>query len=173
MAALGVDEAQERRIRSGLRLFRAVLAADEDIATKVDSGGSLQLAVVYVGDRNLALSFADELRQLSQGKKGAIRKLPVQVRVHSQAELAAAPSTPAGIYVVEALSDEALNSVVRFGIDRGIIVYSPYEGHVTRGVLGGLIIETRVRPYINLRTMRESKLRIKEFFLRVAKHYDP
>lgn len=45
-AAIGVDEAQERRIRSGLRLFRAVLAADEDIASKTDSSGALCLTVV-------------------------------------------------------------------------------------------------------------------------------
>ncbi|HIG19045.1 MAG TPA: hypothetical protein EYQ31_18045 [Candidatus Handelsmanbacteria bacterium] len=37
---------QERRIRSGLRLFRAVLAADEDIASKTDSSGALCLTVV-------------------------------------------------------------------------------------------------------------------------------
>ena len=45
-AAIGVEEAQERRIRSGLRLFRAVLAADEDIASKTDSSGALCLTVV-------------------------------------------------------------------------------------------------------------------------------
>ena len=84
LAASGIDEAQERRIRSGLRLFRAVLAADKDIASKVDSTGTLSLTLLYAGDRRLAEDFAEELRQLSRGKKGAIRKLPVSVVVRSQ-----------------------------------------------------------------------------------------
>jgi hypothetical protein len=39
--------------------------------------------------------------------------------------------------------------------------------------LGGLAIETRVRPYINLKTMRASRVQIRDFFLKVAKRHEP
>jgi|APSaa5957512622_1039677.scaffolds.fasta_scaffold72088_2 hypothetical protein len=172
-AAIGVDEAQERRIRSGLKLFRAVLAADEDIASKADSSGALCLSVVFYGNRQLAEGFAAELMTLSSGTKGGIRKLPVKVRVLSWQEMNDSLEVPAGIYVVEEFAEDALQRLVRYGIEHQVIVYSPYEEHVARGVLGGLIIETRVRPYINMKTLRASKVRLKSFFLKVAKRYDP
>ena len=80
---------------------------------------------------------------------------------------------PAGIYLAEVLYDKELSRLVEYGIEKGVIVYSPFDGDVNRRILGGLVVETRVRPYINLHTMRESRIRIKQFFLKVAKQYDP
>lgn len=172
-AGFAVDEAQERRIRGGLRLFQAILAADEDIASKADSSGKLLLLVVYADDRRLADGFAEELAQLRQGD-GRGRRAPTEVQVINDLGLKAYQNrVPAGIFVVEELTDDDIRRLVRFGIEKHIVVYSPFEGDVNKGILGGLIIETRVRPYINLRTMRESKIRIKKFFLDVAKYYDP
>ena len=174
-AASAVDEVQERRIRSGLRLFRAVLAADKDIASKTDSAGKLLLLVVYADDRKLAESFAAELEQLGKGdKRGTVRKLPIDVQVSNDLSLKPFQNqVPAGIYVVEKLYDDDVNRLVRYGVENHVIVYSPFEGDVNKGILVGLAIETRVRPYINLHTMRESRIRIKQFFLKVAKHYEP
>lgn len=174
-AASAVDEVQERRIRSGLRLFRAVLAADEDSASKTDSAGKLLLLVVYADDRKLAESFAAELEQLGKGdKRGTVRKLPIEVRVSNDLSLEPFQNqVPADIYVVEKLYDDDVNRLVRYGVENHVIVYSLFEGDVNKGILVGLAIETRVRPYINLHTMRESRIRIKQFFLKVAKYYEP
>lgn len=173
--SLEADEAQERRTRGGLRLFRAILAADEDISSKTNPNGSLLLTVLYHENSRMAETFAEELRILGKGsKRGKIRKVPIEVEISNDLSLDSyADRVPAGFFIVEDLRDSDLDHLVRYGIDRGVIVYSPFEGDVDRGVLGGLAIETRVRPYINLKTMRDSRIRIKAFFLKVAKHYDP
>ncbi len=64
-----------------------------------------------------------------------------------------------------------MQSLVRFGIDRHVIVYSPFEGDVESGILGGLSIEAQVRPYLNRATLESSHIMLKEFFLKVAKVY--
>ena len=38
-----------------------------------------------------------------------------------------------------------------------MIVYSPFEGHVESGVLGGLSVEAQVRPYVNRATLEASQ----------------
>ena len=174
-AALAVDEAQERRIRSGLKLFRALLAADEDIAAKADGKGKLLLVVLYVENRKLAEGFATELEQLGKGdKRGIIRKLPIEVQVSNDLSTKLFQDrVPAGIYMVEKLFDDDINRLVNYGIKNHVIIYSPFDGDVNKGILAGLSIETRVRPYINFHTMHKSKIRIKQFFLKVAKRYEP
>ena len=174
-ATFAADEAQERRIRSGLRLFGALLAADEDIATKTSSDGKLNILIIYATDQKLAETFAKELEQLGRGKKqGTIRNMPIEVHISNDLSLTSfQKQPPAGIFLLETLQDDELKNVVQFGITNHVIVYSPIEGDVNRGVLGGLAIETRVRPYINVKTLRESKIQIKAFFLKVAKHYEP
>lgn len=173
--AVVVDEVQERRIRIGLKLFRAVLSADEDIEGKSDSSSRLSLLVVYRDNRELAVDFARELAELGKGeKRGTIRGLPIDVHIGNQTELDSLKGrAPAGVYIAEELSDTQIKDLVKFGIENHVIVYSPFEGDVNRGILGGLAIETRVRPYINLQTMRQSDIRIKQFFLKVAKHFEP
>ena len=160
-------------MRSGLRLFQALLSADEEIASKTDTNGALRLAVVYIDDRKLATELAERLGALSQGKKGRIRNLPVTVEVRSERQLSDSLSVAAGVYVVEALSGAELERVVRYGVDNHVIVYTPFASDVPKGVLSGMIVDTRVRPHINIRTMRQSQLRIKPFFLKVAVHYEP
>lgn len=159
--------------RPGLRLFRTVLAADKDIVTKADSAGQLHVMIVYHSDRAAALEFASELERLSARPKDAIRKLPVLVRVVALEQFATIGSAPDGAYLVEPLPDDALRRLSQYGIEHRIITYSPFDGDVARGLLGSMIIEARVRPHLNLQVMRSSKLRIKDFFLRVAEHHDP
>ena len=52
-----------------------------------------------------------------------------------------------------------------------MIVYSPFEGHVEKGVLGGLSVEAQVRPYVNRATVEASQITLKPFFMEVAKVY--
>ena len=45
-------------------------------------------------------------------------------------------------------------------------------GDVERGVLGGIKVESRVLPYVNAMAMKESKINLKPFFMKVAKTYE-
>jgi hypothetical protein len=70
---------------------------------------------------------------------------------------------------VQAPAQNTLKSIIKYGIDHHVIVYSPFEGHVERGVLGGLAVEAQVRPYVNLTTLDASNITLKPLFFKVTK----
>ena len=80
-----------------------------------------------------------------------------------------ATRVPAGVFLAAAPPAPALRAIVQFGIDHSAIVYSPIEGHVESGVLGGLSVEAQVRPYVNLATLQSSRVTLKDVFMKVAK----
>jgi hypothetical protein len=168
------DDADDRRARIGLRLFRTALAADIDLAAKLGADGKLHLLVVHADQPERARGFAAELAQAGPGGKPAqIREWSYTVEVTSDVTPAGlAQRKPAGIYIVQDLPAPALASVVAYGIREHVIVYSAIEGHVEKGVLGGLDVGVRVLPYINVATLRASDVHLKELFLKVAKQHE-
>jgi hypothetical protein len=163
---------EERRAQSGLRLFRAMLAADLDLPRKVEPDGRLLVVFLHTGDgRRAAALAADFARRTADGEAEPIRGLPVRVEVVPASALSSTYDrrSTAGLFLAEAPDAAALHAIVQFGIARRFIVYSPYEGHVESGVLGGLAIEAQVRPYVNLTTLARSNVTLKDFFLKVAK----
>ena len=70
---------------------------------------------------------------------------------------------------IECPVNRALTSIIKYGIGHHVIVYSPFEGHVELGVLGGLSVEAQVRPFLNRATLEASQISLKPFFLSVAK----
>ncbi len=172
-AAARADADQELRAQAGVKLFRALLAADENIARKADGNGHLLLVFLYTSDRDGASELAAAAREAQGAEGGAtIKDLPVDTEVTDDATLSKLGRVPAGVFLAQPPRANELAAIVRYGIDHGIIVYSPFEGHVEAGVLGGLSVGARVQPYINARTMQASHLSIKAFFLKVAKVYE-
>jgi hypothetical protein len=173
-SVLAADDADDRRARIGLRLFRTALAADVDLASKVGTDGRLKLLVVHADQADRANGFATELAQTGQGEQtGQIRNVPFTVEVTSDLTAGGlAARKPAGIYVVQDLPPAVLAGVVAYGIREHLIVYSAIEGHVEKGVLGGLDVGVRVLPYINVATLRASDVHLKDLFLKVAKQYE-
>ncbi|MCP5125768.1 MAG: hypothetical protein H6973_09090 [Gammaproteobacteria bacterium] len=171
--ALG--DPQEQRAQIGLRLFRALLAADEDLGQKIDAQGRLLLALLYRNDRRIAEKFAAALQASGHGREqGKIKNYPIQVILADGAHFSTLQEqVPAAIYLVQSLPDPVLEEVIRYGIDHQRVVFSPFEGHVERGVLAGLAIEVRVLPYINQTTLRRSGIRLKSLLLKVAKIHEP
>lgn len=165
-APLLADVYQDRRVEAGLKIFRALLAADLDLDKKTVEDGKLLVLFFYTDDARRA----DELGK-SFGTD-PIHGKPVAVEQGADSALAAyASRVPAGVFVAQAPSAASLRSLVAYGIQHHVIVYSPYEGHVESGVLGGLVVEAQVRPYINMTTLGASHLNLKEFFLKVTKEY--
>lgn len=162
---------EERRAQSGLRLFRAMLAADLDLQRKVEPDGRLLVVFLHTGDGRRAEALASAFaRRTADGEAEPIRGLPLRVEVVPASALSTYDHrSTAGIFLAEPPAPAELQEIVRFGIARRFIVYSPYEGHVESGVLGGLAIEAQVRPYVNLTTLARSNVTLKDFFLKVAK----
>ncbi len=164
------DSVQERRSSAGARLFRSLLAADLGLADKTAADGSLLLLVFHTGDR----AEADKLVSALGGddEPDAIRNLPVRIETTSDTSFAAYEGgCPAGIFLAQAPGERDLRTIIDFGIEHQIVVYSPFEGHVEEGVLAGLSVGARVRPYLNRRTLAASRIELKEFFLKVTKVY--
>jgi hypothetical protein len=165
LTAIG-DDVADRRSEAGSRLFRALLAADLDLAKKTTPANQLLIVFFYTTDARRA-------GELAKSFAGAdVRGLAVSVEVTNDPTFAKyAGRVPAGLFIAEQPSRPVLQSLIRYGIDHRVIVYSPFEGDVENGVLGGLSIEAQVRPMLNQVTLDASHIALKPFFLKVAKVY--
>ncbi len=157
----------ERRVHVGLKLFRTLLAADTDNGSKLDADGKLPVYLAYADDDRDARDYA---RSLSVGMK-SVRGIEVRVEVAALSELLQGDIAPAAIFVAQPLEDAEIAQLVRYSIERRVIVFSPFEGDVEKGVLGGISVEATVRPLINMRTLAASGVAIKGFYLKVVKRY--
>ncbi len=160
----------DRRITTGARIFRALLAADVDITRKTGRDGSLRLCLLYVDDTGNAEKAAEVLRNRDDSR---IRKMNVRVEIIPFARFVANGATGfAGVFLTQALSDEKLGKLIAYAKKHKIAVFSPLEGDVERGVLGGIAVEARVRPYLNMKALHDTGVTLKSFFVRVAKQYE-
>lgn len=160
-------ERDELRVNAGLDLFPSLLTADLDIAKKRGGDGTITLLLLYTDNRSQAISMARKLGELK-----AIRDIPVRVEVSNDLTMSTyAVNPPAGIFLTQPL-DEKLSGIIRFAVNKGIILFSPFQGDVEKGVLGGLHISDRVLPYINKSTMKSAGINIKQFFIRVSVIYE-
>jgi hypothetical protein len=165
------ESEEDRRAQAGIRLFRSLLAADLDLENKRGEDGKLLLVVFHTGNR-------DKAEELAKALAGAgadpdpIKGLPVAIELGTDPAFASHDKhPPAGIFLAQAPSPQALQTIVRYGIDHHVIVYSPFEGHVEKGVLAGLAVEAQVRPYVNRETLAASHIELKAFFMKVTKVY--
>lgn len=163
-AVLASDAYDDRRVHVGARLFRAMLAADVGLEQKVAADGSLHI-LIY-GENDDSIEAASELIGSGDGG-GSLKGHALQLE-----GLSGVPETPGpvlGVFLANPPDDALLDELIAWGIREHAIVYSPFEGHVERGALGGVAIEAKVRPYINRQTMMAAGVELKPFFLKVSK----
>jgi len=162
------DDVDDRRAGAGVRLFRALLAADTEITKKTSEPNELLIVFYYVDDLRRAMDLAARFVQESKELHG----LTVTTEIANDLGMAKLGNrTPAGIFIAQAPPRSSLAALVRYGITHRVIVYSPFEGHVELGVLGGLSVEAQVRPFLNKATLDASQISLKPFFLSVSKVY--
>lgn len=167
--ALVADTYSDRRATVGLSLFRALLVADQEAEAKADEAGELPVYVLYAEDRVQADTHADTL----QLELGHIRERQTRIEsVSFNDYLSREQANPLGIFISQRLTDDELEQLVRRSIEQGVILFSPFEGDVEKGVLAGLSVQASVRPYINLAVLKETGIAIKPFYLRVARTYE-
>jgi hypothetical protein len=164
------DDFTERRITAGAKIFRALLAADVDIAHKTDSDGKLMLGLVYIDDTGNAQVAAATLMHRDDPR---IREMQIRIQTLPLAECTAEVNGPlAGVFVTQKLNAEQLQILTAFANARHLVVFSPFQGDVERGVQSGIAVEARVRPYLNINALRAARVRLKTFFFKVAKVYE-
>lgn len=159
------DTQQERRVRTGARLMLALLAADVDLEAKTRDRGQIEV-VVYGRDPQLR-SIVGQTLSPTKGEAPAVRSLPLAI-VHLDHE-PGIDLRPQALFVASPLDRAELDRLIAWSIREGVILYSPFEGDVERGALAGLSIEAKVLPMLNRRTLEASGIRLKPFFVKVAK----
>lgn len=165
--ALRSDDMLDRRTEVGARVFRALLAADLDLPKKTVGSNQILILFFYASDGRRAAELAQAF-----AAGGDVHGLSVVAEATNDPAFAKyAGREPAGVFVTDLAPRTALQSLVRFSIEHHVIVYSPFEGDVENGILGGLSIEAQVRPYLNRATLESSHIALKSFFLQVAKVY--
>lgn len=167
--ALVADTYSDRRVAVGLNLFRTLLVADQEAEAKADETGTLPIYVLYAEDRILADSHVDTL----QLELGSIRERRTRIEsVSFHDYLSRKRGSPLGIFISQRLTADELERLIRLSIEQGVILFSPFEGDVEKGVLAGLSVQASVRPYINLKVLKETGIAIKPFYLKVARTYE-
>lgn len=163
---------EDGRATSGARIFRAMLAADTEIEGKTGPGGALRLLVVHASDAERARAVAEVIARRDAARTPEpLRGLSVRVEVMALSALVAGGHDAAGIFVAQPLGRDEIAALVRHAVEHRVLVYSPFEGDVERGIPGGLSIEAQVRPMVNTQTLQAAGLVLKGFFLKVAKVY--
>lgn len=173
-SAFAFDEVTERRRSIGLSLFRTLLASDRHINQKANPDNQLNIILIYSGDPDDTLRISERLVNIGRGaKKGKIHGMPIKISNINVDNLPYIQfSEIAGIYIVDKLLEQQLDTVIKIGISHQIIVYSPFEGDVEKGVSAGLAVGIRVLPYINLKALEKAQVAIKALVLKVAKIYE-
>lgn len=164
---VNADGTDDRRVRTGARLFRSLLAADVGLEHKA-AGGKLHV-LVYAGESRAAASeIAALIAPPDDAAAARIRELPLELQLSATLPDDAEPF-PAGVFLAARPPVPALDALVRWSIAHHVIVYSPFEGDVERGIPAGLAVEAKVQPYINITTLEAAGIELKPFFLQVAK----
>ena len=160
------DSQDERRVRTGARLFRALLAADMDIERRVGDKGWLDIGILAARTED-----ADALSRLmvpvDAPDQALVRGYPMRVR--RLQTLSDGEPAPAAVFLANRLSDSELAALIDWSRRHQALLYSPYEGDVERGVMAGLSIEAKVVPYVNQSALTAAQVQLKPFFMKVAK----
>lgn len=168
IANVSADSRDERRVRAGARLFRSLLAAEIGLEQKTGPDGRLHVLLLG-GDAAAHREIGSLIVPPGAGPSAKIRGIVVHVDARTQ--LPKAVGDTAAVFLGSAPSATELERILRWAGTQGVLVFSPFEGHVERGVHAGLSIEAKVQPYVNEAALKRSGIALKPFFLRVAKVY--
>ncbi|MDO3387896.1 hypothetical protein QWI17_18775 [Gilvimarinus sp. SDUM040013] len=161
--SLVADSFSDRRAHVGIKLFRTLLAAEQNVTS--DAGDDIYF--VYVTDQTLA-----EQHALQFNESTAYSGTPPAKTIALDAISHTKNFTPRALFISQKLNSNELATVVHYTIEQHIISFSPYEGDVEGGVLGGLSVEATIKPLINITTLESSGIDIKSFYLKVAKRHE-
>lgn len=168
-AVWAASEVDELRIDIGLSIFPKVIAVDTEFKKKLTAKNRVRLAFVYLRDRKKAVYLA----KLMLEKRSTIASAIVVADAISINELLKLkPNKFAAIFVAEKLSEADFAELVGISVAQNRILFSPFLGDVERGATIGIMITSRVWPYLNMNTIAESRLRLNELLIKYAKHYE-
>ena len=169
------DSFAERRALVGLKLFRTLITADLKLAEKANQDNALPVLLIYANNKTQA----DEYRERLESIFEPVKKYSFKIEVANVFEFEKVRNDKkvgddkyAAVFIAQQLNNDELIPVIEYGIKNSVVVFSPFEGDVEKGVLAGISVQATVRPMLNMDTLNQSKLLIKPFYLKVAKQYE-
>jgi len=150
------------RLQIGINLLPAIVAANQSLAA-TDNSLSLPIYLVFREDRYLAEQLKQRISQV-----GKIRGRALDVMSISLDELLASAPQPLGVVFIAEPLDRQLPDLVRFAQQQRLLLFSPFAGDVERGVTAGFQVTEKVLPLVNMASLKQSKIQLKAFFLRIA-----
>jgi len=166
-ASVHADVYDDRRTRAGVRLFRSLLSAEIGIENKAAEDGKLHLLILG-GEREQLEELVALLAPQKADQQAKLRGVPVSVDTVDEWVSDSADSV-AGVFLAEIPSDEELERLIAWSVEHKVMLYSPFEGHVERGVMAGISIEAKVRPFLNVGSLEAAGLKLKPLYMKVAK----
>ena len=151
-----------QRLQIGINLLPAVIAANRSLAAS-DGTNNLPIYLVYRENRRRALQLEPDLRQIGQ-----IRKRKLEIKTLSLDALLAGEPTPLSIVFIAEPLDQRLDELVKLAQQQRILLFSPFKGDVELGVTAGFQVTDKVLPLVNMVSLKQSKIQLKAFFLRIA-----
>ena len=155
------QEVLSPRLQIGSSILPGILAADKRLSG--GEAGRLAIYLVYRDNRYQA-------EQLRPGfeKIGAIRGHELRIESASLGELEGLDPPPASaIFIAEPLGAD-LERLLDLARQRKLLLFSPFEGDVERGVATGFRVTDKVLPMVNMKSLKQTNVQLKAFFLRIA-----
>lgn len=162
------DETEKRRVDISISIFPRIVAVDNHFREKLDKEKNARLLFVYDEDKSFAEEVAGRV-----GKDGSnIGGMKVTTHVASADGAFPENDVPVAIFLVEKLSDEQLANVIAYAESVHRLVFSPFSGDVERGVMVGISVTNRVKPYFNLGQLRRADVVINALLMKMSKRYE-
>ena len=71
------------------------------------------------------------------------------------------------VFIAEPVEDR-LPALIEFAARQRALLFSPFQGDVELGVNAGFKVTDKVLPMVNMASLKQSKIQLKAFFLRIA-----
>ncbi|MDQ6975754.1 MAG: hypothetical protein Q9M22_04215 [Mariprofundaceae bacterium] len=158
----------------GLSLFPNIISVDTELVNKRDSNNTLQLSFVFVHKKEEGVAVVEKFIK----KVKTIRKNPIKAQLIALNDLIT--TSPAdikqqhviAIFITEELVDSALDRLLVFSVKNHILVFSPFEHDISRGVTVGIFVGSKILPYINMTNVKRSGIKFYPLFLKLARIYE-
>jgi hypothetical protein len=164
------DEEENRRVDISLSIFPRIVAVDNNFRSKLNSENKVELAFIYSEDKERAQSLVEMLITKNKNIGGmgvSARAVNLRKLLNFSKEIKLT-----AIFITERLKDGDLKKIVKIAEENSCIVFSPFTGDVERGVVVGISVTNRVKPYFNIRALERSKIVINALLMKMSKRYE-
>ena len=169
LTPLFADAMQERRVTISASLFPRIISVDENISDKYDASGNVRVGLIYSSEKSKAENIAKLMTRKIKKIKGHSIVFEY-IDINDIDTLKDKKLT--GLFFVEQITHQQLKFIHKISTSKSIIYFSPFEGDIERGAMASIFVGSKIRPYFNLKSLRDAKITLKAALIKVSKTYE-